>query len=144
MKYQPDYRAAIREAEHVVGPDYAERVVMALIKSGEMVCVPNRANNHSGRKTQKQLSDENAALRDWMGVMMDEYCDSVNYHQYIDYAKQLLRRLYSKASTRPPMPPLPLLVAADRLANYAGQHAYANMDLREAVRAYWRVRGSRK
>jgi hypothetical protein len=54
MTYQPDYTDAIRIATSTVGAQFGEAVVMALLKSGEMVCVP-RAKHTQGRKTYEQL-----------------------------------------------------------------------------------------
>lgn len=148
MSYQPDYSPAIRVATSALiqrtgmapeSYEAAQEIVMALVKSGEMVCVPDRMRNATGRKTATQLSHENAALRDWMGVLIDE-CSALNYQQYIDYAKQLLRRVYGTSSKRP-VTPTPIIAAADRLANFAAQNTYGRPELARTVREYWRVRG---
>jgi hypothetical protein len=140
VTYQPDYGPAIKIVRDTGIPqNAAENIVMALVNSGEMVCVPSQKHVR-GRKSYDQLMHENWALRDWMGVLIDEYC-AVNYHQYVDYAKRLLRRVYGKDSERPT-----IVQAADRLFHFADQtmHGmYGSTELRIACDEYRRVRGSR-
>lgn len=130
MRYQPDYSAAIEVVRNAgLRMDEAERIVMTLIKSGEMVCVPNSkvaSGGTGGRKTQQQLSDENAALRDWIGVLIDE-CGALNYQQYLEYAKTLLRRIYGTSRHVLADRPTPDIVqAADDLYNAVHDDIFYN------------------
>jgi hypothetical protein len=139
MTYQPDYAEAIKTAAQIVGTQHAEAVVLTLLKSGAMVCVP-RAKHTQGRKSYEQLLHENYALRDWIGVLVDEYCGVVNYQQYLQAAGDLLNRL---GTNRPPlMIPGKFQVAADGLAKIVEESFYEGVALNRALRRYWSVRES--